>query len=671
MRCASAITWSGRVSAAFARPALLVGVLVVMVPVCIILIQSALHAGDNTITVNTISDKSTSGDGLCSLREAIDNANSIGIDTTGGDCVVGTGTDTITFSVSGTITLGSTLPDIVNTLTIDGSGQSIIVDGANIVDGVSSPVQILVVDSGATLNLNQLTIADGNASFGGGVDNFGTLAVTNSTFSGNSAVHGGGIFNYRFCTLTVISSTFSGNNAAGGAGDGGGISSSGTVTVTNSTFSGNTASQGGGIYNDYEGTVAVTNSTLSGNSASDGGGIFNNGDKVAVAIENSILASSISGGNCFGPVTDGGYNISDDTSCGFTGTGANNDTIGDGVSDANLALDPDGLADNGGPTQTIALESGSPAIDAIPIALCQATDQRGDARPAPGYTACDIGAFEYDSTVAPTPTPTATAAGTPAVTNTPTPAPTDTPTVTATAAATPTVTATAVATPTVTATAVATPTVTATAVATPTVTATAVATPTVTATAVATPTVTATAVATPTVTPAVTPTATVSTTPTAIPTPTPDPPPTATPTRTPRPTATRTPTPTRTPAPARTATPTPTPTATATPNGLVTLLPSPLDFGTVIAGQSSAPSTTTLTNGTGKKVTISGIAIGNDFGIVSTTCSSVLKPGQSCNYLVSFHPRSAGTKNELFRVFDSATNSPQKVQLNGIATRRW
>src|SRR5579863_9254284 len=76
------------------------------------------------IIVNTINDESTSGDGLCSLREAINNANSMA-DTTGGDCVAGTGTDTIVFSVNGTISLASTLPAIQNTLTIDGTGHQI------------------------------------------------------------------------------------------------------------------------------------------------------------------------------------------------------------------------------------------------------------------------------------------------------------------------------------------------------------------------------------------------------------------------------------------------------------------------------------------------------------------------------------------------------------------
>jgi hypothetical protein len=74
------------------------------------------------------------------------------------------------------------------------------------------------------------------------------------------------------------------------------------------------------------------------------------------------------------PLTDLGYNIDDEGSCGFAGIGANGQTLGDHVVSK---LDPKGLQNNGGPTDTIALQIISPAIDAIPNAQCPATDQRG------------------------------------------------------------------------------------------------------------------------------------------------------------------------------------------------------------------------------------------------------------------------------------------------------
>ena len=109
-----------------------------------------------TIIVNTlVDDPAPPGHGFCSLRDAINNANSPGLDTTGGDCGIGTGNDIITFSVSGTITLGSNLPAISNTSPAvydrwDRSKPS---------PSTAPAYQILYVDLGATLTLNDLTIA--------------------------------------------------------------------------------------------------------------------------------------------------------------------------------------------------------------------------------------------------------------------------------------------------------------------------------------------------------------------------------------------------------------------------------------------------------------------------------------------------------------------------------
>ena len=454
---ARAVAWSHSVPRAIARPGLLIALLFVVAPLCLLLSRSRLHAGGNTITVNTLEDPGSAAP-ACALRDAITAANT---ETAVNGCAAGTGNDTINFNVSGTITLSSTLPPIANTspgsLTIDGSGQAITIDGAD-------SYQVLSVNSGATLNLDNMTIAHGNAAWGGGIFNNGgnvnvadstfsgnraggyggggvysqgTLTVTNSTFLANIGDVGGGIVNVGGATIT--SSSFWGNRAPGnGAAGGGGILNQGTTTVTSSTFYGNTAVSGGAIFNNV-GMLTVTNSTFSGNSATltpgeyaYGGAIYNNLGTVTVlsstisgnaactsgggivdtvdgtTIINSILANN-PGGNCVNTVTNGAYNISDDLTCEFgTSTGANGQTIGDGVGGGNLALDPAGPANNGGPTETVALEQGSYAIAAIPAADCPATDQRGAPRPAPGYSACDIGAYEYGGAV-PSSTPTATA----------------------------------------------------------------------------------------------------------------------------------------------------------------------------------------------------------------------------------------------------------------------
>ena len=159
--------------------------------------------------------------------------------------------------------------------------------------------------------------------------------------------------------------------------------------MINSTFYGNTATQGGAIFVGGA-FLNVVNTTFSGNDANIGGGIFST--RAVTTLKGTIVASSV-GDNCEGVFDDLGYNISDDNSCGFSATGSHNNT--------DPLLDPSGLAENGGPTETIALESDSPAINQIPPGMCPATDQREYLRPAPGQTNCDIGSFELGAVPAP------------------------------------------------------------------------------------------------------------------------------------------------------------------------------------------------------------------------------------------------------------------------------
>ena len=161
--------------------------------------------------------------------------------------------------------------------------------------------------------------------------------------------------------------------------------STGTVSLTNSTFFGNQAGFGGGFRN--EGMLVVRNTTFSGNSAGSGGGLAI--DEGAPSSLASTIMAGNTGGNCSGAVTDRGYNLE------FTPFGS------DSCAFVRHAVSGDprlgGLRRNGGPTRTMALLAGSPAIDAIPRGAngCGtriATDQRGVARPQ--GQGCDIGAFE-------------------------------------------------------------------------------------------------------------------------------------------------------------------------------------------------------------------------------------------------------------------------------------
>jgi CSLREA domain-containing protein len=330
------------------RAALALGVLALSLAVGVPAAYAAI------ITVNTTADELNS-DGDCSLREAIQAANTnLPVDA----CPAGTpGLDVVMFSVTGTITLTSGQLTITDHLTIDGPGPG----AANMTISGNNASRVLQVAGGTTLDLKDVTVADGaGVGTGAGIFNAGgTLTVTDTTFSGN---------------------------AAGAVGSGGGaiFSFDGTLTVTNSTFSGNSASAGGAIFTDGTGSLTVTNSTFSGNSADIGGGIFNGG--FGTTLRNTIVANSPSGGNCSGVIIDGLGNLQHPgMDCGAT------------IPSADPLLGS--LQDNGGPTETMALPPESPAIDAAVACPPPLTDQRGVVRPQ--GNGCDIGAFELEVAVCP------------------------------------------------------------------------------------------------------------------------------------------------------------------------------------------------------------------------------------------------------------------------------
>ena len=202
----------------------------------------------------------------------------------------------------------------------------------------------------------------------------------------------------------MSNSTFSGNHSTQDDGAGGGIFNGGTMTVGNSTFSGNSAADGGGIYN--YGTLTLSNSTFSGNTASvfsspTGAALFNFGyGGSSVTFKGVLMANNTPGSSCgnIGILVSDGYNLEDGSSCNFNQTGDQSNVTG-----AATYLGP--LKNNGGPTQTVALLTGSTAIDAIPLNACTdafgnpvIADQRGITRPQGAAGKCDIGAYEVQQT---------------------------------------------------------------------------------------------------------------------------------------------------------------------------------------------------------------------------------------------------------------------------------
>jgi len=214
--------------------------------------------------------------------------------------------------------------------------------------------------------------ARGGEGSGGGVYNFGTVEVTNCTFYANVAIGGaggnGGTGNYG-----------GGNGGNGGNGLGAGLySSAGGVQVINCTFAQNQARGGtnglggGGLFQGSKGSLGAAH----GAGVARAAGTF--------YLQNSILFTNAPGTNAYGTITDGGANISSDSSLAGTSKKKTNPRIGS-------------LADNGGPTKTMALLTNSPAIDAADDSAAPDVDQRGVERPIGPHS--DIGAFEA-STIA-------------------------------------------------------------------------------------------------------------------------------------------------------------------------------------------------------------------------------------------------------------------------------
>jgi hypothetical protein len=299
---------------------------------------------------------------VASLITAINTSNSNGED------------DTIELATNGTYTLTAVdnttngpnglpviLSDTGHKLVIHGNGATL---GRSTVVGTPR-FRIFQIAAGADVTISGLTITNGNAnlntdgvSLGGGIfNNGGTLTITNSTLSGNSASDaGGGIFN-----------SVSHSNATNVS-----------ATITNSTLSGNSAGIAGGILNSQVGSTCCATVTI--------------GDTVL----NAGAGANI--GNLFsGTITSLGYNLSSDDGGGFL-TGP-----GDQINTAPM-LGP--LQDNGGLTFTHALLTGSPAIDKGKNFSAATTDQRGPGfartvdlglpRPT-GGDGTDIGAFEVQT----------------------------------------------------------------------------------------------------------------------------------------------------------------------------------------------------------------------------------------------------------------------------------
>lgn len=355
----------------------------------------------------------------CTLRAAIEESNAFA------------GTDDISFSlplpsvveltlgqlfVNGNVSINgpgarslsverSALAPNFRIFEIQSGNLGVSINGISIVNGRMTEGGVIATGGagiqnllGSALNLTEVTVRNNysGSGSGGGINNLGTLNITRSTISGNTAVQGAGVSNSANNSVVNISnSTISGNTTIPGENVlalGGGLKNNATMTLNNVTVTNNSGTRAGGIYNPGAGTVSIRNSIVAGNPI---GHVYPDLEGAFSSQGNNLIGAS-------------------DGSTGFT-----NNVNGDKVGTEAMPLNPQigGLQSNGGQTDTHRLLPGSPAIDAGNNCVTEpvhvgclltplTTDQRGAGFSRKldgdnnGTAIIDIGAFE--ATVTPT-----------------------------------------------------------------------------------------------------------------------------------------------------------------------------------------------------------------------------------------------------------------------------
>ena len=349
------------------------------------LLRGLIHQALATWHVNphvVVTNLNDSGPG--SLRQAVQLA----------DNSVGTTTITFADGLTGTIPLTSGELELsnkfTNTVIVGPGARDLSISGGG-------STRVLQIDADVAATVSGLTFTGGSTSVfgsGGGIYDAGALTLEGAAVSANTAsLGGGGIYLASTGSLSLLDSTISDNMANFG----GGISDNGTLRASNSTISRNDAQTGGGIYDS--GTATLRNLTIATNHATtSGGGLLIMGG--SVTIDNTIVAQNTHGigrgspDDIVGNVAAGSVN----NLIGTGGSGGLGNSSGNIVGVANPGLRP--LGYYGGPTQTMALLTASPAIDhgsnaqaLTPSGQPLLSDQRDYLRIVNGTV--DIGAFEF------------------------------------------------------------------------------------------------------------------------------------------------------------------------------------------------------------------------------------------------------------------------------------
>jgi acylphosphatase len=310
------------------------------------------------------------------LRDAVHAANT---NTSVNGSVAGSGADEIVFSpkLSGTITLkhGELLiKDAKGTTTITGLGaDKLTIDGNN---------ASRIFNAATEATIKELKLTHGAAVGGGAINASSDLTLINNFITHNKSEGGGGGVSVGG-SLLAIGNTIANNTSVF---NGGGVEAHGASKFVNCTIVNNTSAPdtAGGIY--AGGSFTAINCTIAGNAGDLGSGVLASG---AATVINTIIVGNLDGTNPDNPqlLTPQATPKITASLIGGDPTAVLQGSVVDGRF---VPL----LTNNGGPTPTVALKAGGPAIAAGASADAPATDQRGVTR----ANKPDIGAYQHTTT---------------------------------------------------------------------------------------------------------------------------------------------------------------------------------------------------------------------------------------------------------------------------------
>jgi CSLREA domain-containing protein len=404
--------------------------------------SAIVSTGPMTITTSVISNNQAASTGVILSTSALTVINSTVRDNTTAMDGGGIRTENSQLTLAGSVIVGNISVEF-GAGGVNNNGSVVTITDSEIANNRSSELGGGIVNLDGRMTISKSTISDNRASDGGGIFSTGQLTVTDSVIRGNVARgfagsgpparrlryeqlkgtksvginqllggSGGGIETSGFGVMTLVTSTLV-DNRSRERGGGLSVANQSSATILNSTISGNAAgSDGGGAFFNGE-AMSFSYTTIISNTANvsptdeldgNGGGLAIADGKTGVTVGATIIAgNSDTDGqspDCAGVFTSQGSNlIQNPSGCTVSGAASINQFNPD------LRIGP--LQNNGGPTPTHALLTGSPAIDAVTSPGCPPTDQRGITRPQ--GAACDVGAFEHAPANAASPTITALA----------------------------------------------------------------------------------------------------------------------------------------------------------------------------------------------------------------------------------------------------------------------